>query len=82
MTWHEKEKLREDITILRILAKWMLDNHVPRDEYLKKLEKHKKRIRQELKDIYERDEQKEIVFCADELYSLYELLKKMDDEDE
>ena len=65
MTCYEKENLREDISILKCLAKWMLDKGVPREEYLNKLEKHKKRIRQKLKEIYERDEQKEIVFGCD-----------------
>ena len=66
MTYREKEELRGDIAILKVLEKWMIEKGIPRDEYLKKLEKHKKRIRQKLKDIYERDENNEIVFGADE----------------
>ena len=66
MTYREKERIREDIWILRELEKILIEKGVPRRQCLEKLEKHKRRIRQTLKDIYERDEQKEIVFGCDE----------------
>ena len=66
MTWYEKENLREDIAILKCLEQWLLDKGVTREERLHKLEKHKKRIRQKMKDIYERDEESEIIFHAAE----------------
>lgn len=66
MTYYEKENLREDITILKYLEQWLLEKGIPREERLHKLEKHKKRIRQKMKDIYKRDEESEIIFHAAE----------------
>ena len=66
MTWEEKENLREDICLSRELMKWLIDKGTPRKECLRKLEKHKRRIRQEMKNIYERDKEKEIVVKCDE----------------
>ena len=66
MTYYEKENLREDILILKYLNQLMIDKGVSHEEYLKKLEKHKKRIRRNLKNIYERDEEREMIFHAAE----------------
>ena len=68
MTYCEKEKLREDISFLKLIEDYYNTKRpdLTHQQKLKALEKTKKRIRQELKDIYEREEQKEIVIGADE----------------
>ena len=66
MTWNEKQSLREDILLLKQLERWLLENGTPHKESLDKLADYKRRIRQKLKDIYARDEEREIVICVDE----------------
>ena len=68
MTYYEKETLRKDISIFKFIEDYYNTKRpdLTRQQKLKALEKTKKRIRNKLKEIYERDEQKEIVFGADE----------------
>lgn len=66
MTYNEKQSLREDIQLSRQLERWLLENGNTRKECLDKLADYKRRIRCKLKDICDRDEEKEIIIHADE----------------
>lgn len=67
MNWREKEDLRSEISILRVITHWLETQRpdLTHEQVLKAIEKHKKRIREKRANIYKRDEEREIIIQYD-----------------